>query len=258
PNVTGNTTLRAIQNKPNPLDITWVNGFTGQLQQVTNPLGYAQLSGGRFSFNRYEATQTQLSGFIADGIQLSPQVNLDLGVRYDLFVVNGSNNIGKENPNSAEGGVDLDPLTLYDNYYFVKGNEIPYHTTLNTVSYSAGINYEINKSNAVYARFSNGQKAPDMQFYFNNYNTPNVEPEVKAQKVMQIEAGYKFKTAKIMGSIIPFYSRLSNIPVSSIGQDTTGFAYYTPVVFNELNTFGVEAESNFALTEHFNTRVGVT
>jgi len=258
PNGTGNTSLRAIQNKPLPLDITWVNGFTGQLQQVTNPLGYAQLSGGRFSFNRYEATQTQLSGFIADGIQLSPQVNLDLGVRYDLFVVNGSNNIGKENPNSAEGGVDGDPLTLYDNYYFVKGNEIPYHTTLNTVSYSAGINYEINKSNAVYARFSNGQKAPDMQFYFNNYNTPNVEPEVKAQKVMQIEAGYKFKTAKITGSIIPFYSRLSNIPVSSIGQDTTGFAYFTPVVFNELNTFGVEAESNFALTKHFSTRVGVT
>jgi outer membrane receptor protein involved in Fe transport len=258
PNGTGNTSIRPIENKPIPLDITWVNGFTGQLQQVTNPQGYAQLSGGRFSFNSYDATQTQLSGFIADGIQLSPKVNLDLGVRYDLFKVNGSNNIGVENPNSAAGGVDGDPNTLYDNYYFVKGADIPYNTTLNTFSYSAGINYEINNENAIYARFSNGQKAPDMQFYFNNYNTPGVAPEVKAQRVTQIEAGYKFKTSRISGSIIPFYSKLSNIPVSSIGQDTTGLSYFTPVVFNELNTFGVEAEANVAFTRNFSVRAGLT
>jgi len=258
PNGTGNTSIRAIQNKPSPLDITWLNGFTGQLLQVTNPQGYAQLSGGRFSFNSYAATQTQLSGFLADGIQLSPKLNLDLGIRYDMFKVNGSNNIGVENPNADAGGVDGNASTLYDNYYFVKGADIPYNTTLNTISYSAGINYELNQSNAIYARFSNGQKAPDMQFYFDNYNTPDVAPETKAQKVLQIEAGYKFKTAKITGSIIPFYSKLSNIPVSSIGQDTTGFSYFTPVVFNELNTFGVETEANVAFTKSFSVRASLT
>ena len=257
PNGTGNTSIRAIQNKPVPLDVKWTDPG-GNVLQVTNPQGYAQLSGGRFAFGTFEATQTQLSGFIADGIQLSPKINLDLGVRYDRFIVDGSNNIGVENPNSAEGGADGDAATLYDNYYFVKGADIPYKTTLNTWSYSAGINYEINKSNAVYARFSNGQKAPDMQFYFNNYNKPGVAPETRAQRVMQVEAGYKFKTDKITGSIIPFYSKLSNIPVSSIGQDTTGFSYFTPVVFNELNTFGVEAEANVAFTNNFSARAGIT
>ena len=258
PNGTGNTSIRAIQNKPIPLDITWVNGFTGQTQQVTNAQGYAQLSGGRFSFNSYDAKLTQLSGFVADGIQLSPKLNLDLGIRYDLFKVDGSNNIGKENPNSAEGGIDGDPNTLYDNYYFVKGTDVPYNTTLNTFSYSAGINYQINNANAIYARFSNGQKAPDMQFYFDNYNNTAASPETKAQKVMQIEAGYKFKSSKITGSIIPFYSRLSNIPVSSIGQDTTGFAYYTPVVFNTISTVGMEAEANVFFTKNFSVRTGIT
>ena len=97
-----------------------------------------------------------------------------------------------------------------------------------------------------------------MQFYFNNYNTPGVVPETKAQNVLQIEAGYKFKTAMVTGSIIPFYSKLSNIPVSSIGQDTTNFSYFTPVVFNELNTFGVEAEANIAFTKNFSVRAGLT
>lgn len=258
PNGTGNTSIRAIQNMPIPLDITWALPGGGPTLQVTNPQGYAQLSGGRFAFNSYEATQTQLSGFIADGIQLSPKLNLDLGVRYDRFIVDGSNNIGVENPKPDEGGVDKNPLTLYDNFYFIKGSDIPFNTTLNTWSYSAGINYEINKSNAVYARFSDGQKAPDMQFYFGNYNTPGVVPDTKAQRVIQIEAGYKFKTAKLSGSIIPFYSKLSNIPVSAIGQDTTNFSYYTPVVFNELNTFGMEAEANVAITNNFSARAGVT
>ena len=257
PNGTANTSIRAIQNKPTPLQITWTDPG-GNVLQVTNPQGYAQLSGGRFSFNMYDAKQTQLSGFVADGIQLSSKLNLDLGVRYDRFMVDGSNNIGVENPNSAAGGVDGNPATLYDNYYFVKGANVPYKTTLNTWSYSAGINYQLNNENAVYARYSNGEKAPDMQFYFDNYNKPGVAPETRAQKVMQIEAGYKFKTSKVTGSIIPFYSRLSNIPVSSIGQDTTGFAYYTPVVFNTLNTFGVEAESNVSFTNHISVRAGLT
>src|SRR5215831_7344446 len=159
PNGTANTSLRPIENKPIPMDVTWTDPG-GNILQVTNPQGYAQLSGGRFSFNTYEATQTQLSGFIADGIQLSPKVNLDLGARYDLFLVKGSNNIGVVNPGAAAGGggIDGNPATLYDNFYFVKGKDVPYNTNLSTWSYSGGINYQINNSNAIYARFSSGQK----------------------------------------------------------------------------------------------------
>ncbi|MCU7549747.1 TonB-dependent receptor [Chitinophagaceae bacterium LB-8] len=257
PNGTANTVIRPIENKPQPLDITWTQ-LNGKTYQVTSPEGYAQLSGGRFSFNKYEVTQTQLSGFLADGIQLSPNLNLDLGVRFDHIIVDGSNNIGVENPKSEEGGIDKDPLTLYDNFYFVKGEDIPYKTNLNTVSYSAGINYQINQSNSIYGRYSSGRKSPDMQFYFDNYNTPGVSPEARAQKVNQIEIGYKFKSKKITGSIIPFYSELSDIPVSSIGQDTTGLSYFTPVVFNAIRTFGVEGEANVFLTKHFDVRVGLT
>lgn len=257
PNGTANTSIRAIQNRPSPLDITWTQ-MDGKTYQVTSPEGYAQLSGGRFSFNSYEATQTQLSGVVADGIQLSSRLNLDLGARFDRITVKGSNNIGVENPASAAGGVDNNPLTLYDNYYFVKGQDIPYNTVLNTFSYSAGLNYQINNAASVYVRYSSGRKSPDMQFYFDNYNTSVASPEAKAQTVTQLEAGYKFKTKTITGSIIPFYSKLSTIPVSSIGQDTNNVAYFTPVVFNAIRTIGVEAESNINFSKHFDVRLGLT
>lgn len=258
PNGTGNTSLRPIQNRAAPLDITWTLPGGGPTQQVTNPLGYAQLSGGRFSFRSYDAKQNQTAFYFADGIQASDKLNIDLGIRYDYITVNGTNNIGKENPDASQGGVDGNPLTLYDNFYFVKGTNVPYCTKLSMLSYSAGVNYKLNDNNSVYARFSNGQKAPDLQFYFDNYSDPKASPQTKAQQVTQFEIGYKFKGKKVSGAIIPFYSKLGNIPVSSIGQDTDNSAYFTPVVFNSLQTFGLEAESNFSLSKHFAINANIT
>ncbi len=257
PNGTANTVIRPIENRPQPLDVAWTQ-MDGKTYQVTSPEGYAQLSGGRFSFNSYSVTQNQLSGFVADGIELSPKLNLDLGARFDHINVHGSNNIGVENPASGEGGVDGNLLTLYDNYYFVKGTNISYKTNLNTLSYSAGINYQVNSANAIYARFSSGRKSPDMQFYFDNFNTSVASPKARAQTITQLEVGYKFKGKILTGSVIPFYSNLSNIPVSAVAQDTNNLSYFTPVVFNAIRTIGVESEVNVAIANHFDVRATLT
>jgi outer membrane receptor protein involved in Fe transport len=255
PNGTANTVLRPIENRPYPLNISYTNPG-GIVSQVTSPEGYAQFSGGNFSFKSYDAKQTQLSGFLADDIQLSPKLNLDLGVRYDRIMVEGSNNIGVKN--SIPGGADGNPLTLYDNSYFVEGLDVPYNSTLNTFSYSGGLNYKMNNSNSVYARYSSGRKSPDMQFYFDNYTTVAASLDARAQKINQMEIGYKFKNKTVSGSIIPFLSELSNIPVTSIGQDENGLAYYTPIVYNSIRTFGLEVESNFTLTKNFDIRTSAT
>lgn len=256
PNGTANTVLRPIENRPYPLNITYTN-LGGIVSQVTSPEGYAQFSGGNFSFKSYEATQTQLSGFLADDIQLSPKLNLDLGARYDRIMVDGSNNIGVKN-SANNGGIDGNPLTLYDNDYFVEGQDIPYKTTLNTFSYSGGLNYKMNNSNSVYARYSSGRKSPDMQFYFDNYNTVDASLDARAQKINQFELGYKFKNKTVSGSIIPFLSELSNIPVSSLAQDENGLGYFTPIVYNAIRTVGLEIESNFTLTKNFDIRTSAT
>lgn len=253
---TANTVLRPIENRPYPFDIIYTNPG-GVVSQVTSPEGYAQFSGGNFSFKNFEATQTQLSGFLADDIELSSKLNLDLGVRYDRIMVDGRNNIGVKN-SANNGGVDGNPLTLYDNSYFVEGQDVPYKTTLNTFSYSAGLNYTINNSNSVYARYSSGRKSPDMQFYFDNYTTVSASLDARAQKINQVEVGYKFKNKTVSGSIIPFLSELSNIPVSLIAQDENGLAYYTPIVYNAIRTVGLEIESNFTLTKNFDIRTSAT
>ncbi|GAB2583446.1 TonB-dependent receptor [Spirosoma areae] len=258
PNGTANTSLRPIENKASPLDITLTLPGGGPKLQVTNPLGYAGLSGGRFSFTANDINQNQIAFYVADGIQATDRLTIDLGVRYDNIGVNGSNTVGIENPAADKGGVDNNPLTLYDNYYFVKGPVIPYRSSLNLISYSAGVNYRLNNSSSVYTRFSSGQKAPDLQFYFDNYRDQTAIPQAKAQTVTQVEVGYKIKTATVSGALIPFYSRLSNVPVSTVGQDTDGTSYFTPIVFNTLSTFGLEAEANVNLSAKFSINANAT
>lgn len=256
-NGTAGTNLRTIESKSSPLDVK-LKLPNGPTMQITSPEGYAQLSGGRFNFTSYGATQTQASLFVGDGIQASEKLNLDLGIRYDYIGVKGVNYFGKENPNAAAGGIDNNPLTLYDNFYFVKDREVTFDTKLNLLSYSAGINYLINKNNSVYARFSNGQKAPDMQFYFSGFNDSKAKPTAKAQTITQLEMGYKTKGPKISASFIPFYSKLSNVPVATIAQDTNNVAYYTPTVFNSLRTIGIESEISYQINKNFTLAGNIT
>lgn len=257
PTGTANTSLRPIQNRAAPLDIVWTLP-NGTRQQVTGPLGYARWSGGGFAFRRAEANQNQIAVYLADGYQPTEQLNIDLGARLEYIGVKGANTNGVPNADANRGGLDGNALTLYDNGYYVKGPVVPFQSSLNLLSYSAGINYLLTRSSSVYARFSNGQKAPDLQFYTDNFTNPTASPEVKAQVVTQFEVGYKFKGSRLTGSVIPFYSRLSNIPVSTIAQNEDGSAYYTPVVYNAIRTLGLEAEANLNLAKGFSVNGNVT
>jgi iron complex outermembrane recepter protein len=254
---TANTSLRPIENLASPLDITWTNP-AGVAQKVTNPLGYARLSGGGLAFRSADVKQNQVAFFLNDGFQPIEKLNIDLGLRIESIGVKGGNQIGVPTPTSTTGGLDGNLTTLFDNSYFVKGTTVSYNSKLNLFSYSGGVNYLLNKGNSIYARFSNSQKAPDYGFYNDNFTNPSASPEVKAQTITQFELGYKFKGKKASGSIIPFYSNLSNIPVTTIAQETDGTAYYTPVVYNEIRTLGLEAEVNINFTKNLSLNANAT
>lgn len=254
---TANTSLRPIQNLAAPLDITWTNP-AGVVQQVTNPLGYARLSGGGLAFRSSDFKQNQIAFFLNDGFQATDKLNIDVGLRLETIGVKGGNQVGVPTPDASKGGLDGNLTTLYDNNYFVKGTTVSFKSNLNLFSYSVGANYLLNSNNSVYARLSSSDKAPDNGFYNDNFTNPSVTPAVKSQKITQFEVGYKVKGSKVSGSIIPFYSNLSNIPVTSVAQETNGTAYYTPVVYNAIRTLGVEAEMNVNLSKKFSINTNLT
>ncbi|HAK78236.1 MAG TPA: hypothetical protein DCR35_14660 [Runella sp.] len=254
---TANTSLRPIQNLASPLDITWTNP-AGVAQKVTNAQGYARLSGGGLAFRSADVKQNQIAFFLNDGFQPTEKINIDLGIRIEHIGVKGGNQVGVPTPTATTGGLDGNVNTLYDNSYYVKGTNVTFNSKLNLFSFSGGLNYLLNKGNSMYVRVSNSEKAPDYGFYNDNFTNPSASPEVKAQAITQVEVGYKFKGRKVSGAIIPFYSNLGNIPVSTIAQETDGTAYYTPVVYNTIRTLGVEAEATVSLTKHFSLNANLT
>ncbi len=254
---TANTTLRPIQNLASPLDITWTTP-AGVVQKVTNAQGYAQISGGGLGFRSSDVKQNQVAFFLNDGFQPTEKLNIDLGLRIESIRVKGGNQLGVPTPTAATGGLDGNLTTLHDNRYFVKGTTVNYNSKLSLFSYSGGINYLLNSGNSIYARFSNSQKAPDYGFYNDNFTNPTVSPEVQPQTITQFELGYKFKGKKVSGSVIPFYSNLSNIPVTTFAQNTDGSGYYTPVVYNAIRTLGLETEININFTKNFSLNANAT
>ena len=251
--------LATIEDQPHQLDISAV-GLDGKTYQFTNPQGVAALGSTLGAgFNHNDFRQTQLSGFGAVTWKIVPQLTFDGGLRCDYVRVKGTNLTGATDPAQAApgyGGVDGNPLTVYDNQFGRAGTTpLALDHTVKTVSFSGALNYRFSPGLAVYARYADGRKAPDLGLYLNAntaYTAATLDP--KAQHVQQVEAGFKLQQGRYNVFVTPFYSLLSNVPsyVATLAADNT--LYNTPAIFNSIETYGLELETTYSLTDHFSVR----
>lgn len=247
----GGVALGTIQDKPELVTITRTNP-DGSIAMVTNSNGVTGVGGGGASYAN--AAQSQLALFFGHNWQIVPALNLDWGVRYESMQVKGYNKPSVANTDAA-GGLDGNPLTLYDNGYGTTPNTFNFNNTVNTFSYSAGLNYKINNHFSLYGRYSEGNKAPDLDMYFSattDYLSKTLKP--LAQKVRQMEFGVKAKTGSLNLFVTPFYSVLSNVAGVQNFQNADQTFYSPPTVYNKYRTFGVELEADYGFTKNFNVR----
>ena len=256
-------TLSTIENQPHQLDVSAV-GFDGKTYQFTNPqgiLGVGGILGAGFNKNDYR--QRQFASFTGLTWKIVPKLTFDGGLRYENVNIKGTNLINRQNPDAAKpgyGGLDGNPLTVYDNSYGVAGlAPLELEKTIETISYSGALNFRWAQDLSLYLRYSDGRKAPDLNLFI-GANTPFTAANlvVKAQRVQQLEAGIKVQREKYNVFATPFYSLLSNVPTAAVGQDVSNQLYNTPTIFNSIETYGLELESNYSLTEHFSFRAVAT
>ncbi|GLU45188.1 TonB-dependent receptor [Allomuricauda sp. NBRC 101325] len=243
-----------MQDQPHLVDIT-LAGQDGNTYQVTDPNGVMDV--GRGGVNLASFTKEQVSWFLAWEWKVNDKLNLDVGFRHENIKINGFNSQAIINEESA--GRDGDPLTLYDNYGGTEGPELDIDQTVSTASFSSGLNYKFTDEQAFYVRYSYGKKAPDINFYLvqtSQYLIDNTIPY--SQQVEQLEAGYKLSTNKAKLYITPFYSVLSNIPVTQVFLDVDGTNYNAPVQFNKYKTRGVELDGSYAFTHEILLKAGAT
>ena len=259
---TAGATLSTIENGPHQLDVSAV-GFDGKSYQFTNPQGVASLGGTGGGFNTSDFRQKQLSGFASLTWKLIPKLVFDGGLRYDNVNINGTTLVSVTNPARATpgyGGADGNPLTVYDNIFGVAGAApLAVTKTIETVSYSGALNYRWAQDLSLYIRYSDGRKAPDLGSFIGlNTDAALASVNVSPQRVQQLEAGIKVQRAKYNVFATPFYSLLSNIRVTAPGINPDNTTYNTPALLNSVETYGLELESNYSLTDHLSFRAAIT
>lgn len=157
--------------------------------------------------------------FFGHNWSINEKLDFDWGIRYETVGVKGTNQIADPGPASKAGGANGNSLTLYDNSEGFVGATYKYDKTIPTFSFSGGLNYMFTDNMAVYGRYSEGRKAPDMDVC----NNINSDAGVKflnpiAQNTQQMEIGFKAKSGKLNLFVTPFYSLLSNVATQALGQ----------------------------------------
>ena len=251
-------TYSTLQNRPQPLDVSYRNLLAGGIvQQITNPQGFLK-TGGAFTMHDYQFKKTNVAPFFAHNWQINDKLTFDWGVRLENIVSEGSSFIRTVN-DGKDGGLDKNPLTVYDNGYFKNPKEIPYSFTTTTFSFSGALNYVLKDNQSIYLRYSSGKKAPEFDLYM------SIESEERkalttadVQGIKQLELGYKIRTAKADITITPFYSLLDNVLQVSTALDDKTQLYNLQPYFNSIETKGIEIEGTINFSKNFNIRAVAT
>lgn len=209
--------------------------------------------GGLFFVNS-RAKISQVATFLNDRWKVSNKLHLDLGLRYETINHKGSKD--RYAPFSQDGGLDGDATTAYDNSVSTPtGERDNFNYNYNYLSYSAGINYKINDNTALFSRFSKGNKAPELNYYFNNFDNVAINKKGEIQKILQAELGVKLDSKNASFTGTAFWSQLKDIGIANFEFDgDNNSIFYTPIQFNSSRTLGFEWESVFSPLHYLNFR----
>lgn len=248
-----------IEHQPHMIDIK-LAAADGKTYQVSSPEGFMKVD--EAGQNTSLAKQDQYSLFFAHEWDLTKKLTLDWGLRYENVKNSGWNAITipvNTNDAATYGGLDNNPLTLYDNFGGTKGPELNYTKYAKYLSYSASLNYKISDNQAIYFRLSDGGKSADVNTFTSllntQFNIDNTKEEDLLQKVTQYELGYKYSSSKLKLFITPFYSKLGNVANILYFRNADNTVYAPPVQFNEFVTKGIEIEADIDITSNFGIKI---
>jgi len=243
-------TFGFVTYEPNPrmLQVTLENPNT-PVEALSDTNGLSNY-GGLFFVNA-RADVSQFATFASDRFILNDKLEFDLGLRWETIHHDGSKD--RYAPFTAAGGIDGDATTSYDNSVNAPtGKQDTFDFTYEYLSYSIGVNYSISDNMALFTRFSRGNKAPELNYYFNNFDNIPIPNKGQIQKIKQTELGLKHTIRDFTLQTTAFWSQLSNIGTSNFEFDgERNTIFYTPLQFNTSTTIGLEWEAAYTPIKNF-------
>lgn len=224
------------------------NDVNGDPLSVNGLVGYGAAFFGNCCQRSYDTQYTTSAPYLAAAIQANDKLNFDVSLRYDYGKVDGSfagpvtsvfdiNNDGEiSQPEETVQSIDhANPTTVNYDYDYV--------------SYSAGANYLLTESQAVFARYSRGASAKADRILFSGLNYLDGDQVNSLDFINQAELGYKggFEKGSIYATL--FYAKT----IEEGGFEATS----QQVIENDYSSIGLELEGTYRI-DNFNLRGGIT
>jgi len=212
--------------------------FEGNMSQLSDASGMSNYGGLFFEQGALESSQVAL--YFNDTYQINSSFLMDFGIRYESILHQGDLAIPENF--EGEGGLDGNPETQYDNGFMQASDNVQsIDFAYNHLSFSGGFNYKITPSQDLYGRFSRTNKAPELNYYIQNFSGFPLENKGETQVITQAEFGIKQSSTKMDFAVTGFWSQLDNIALSGFVFDQqTSQIFYTPIQFNKSSTYGLE------------------
>jgi outer membrane receptor protein involved in Fe transport len=260
----GGQGVMGLQDSPNTYDVSFTTlGAKPLTYQLTDPTGFGAVggTGGNSVGSLYDDVRTREISPLLGLTYEKDKWLLDFGARYTSYNFHGTNYRYVANPNANSrsfGGLDGNPLTIYDNVYAVNpaSSAIRYNKNVHYFQYTGALSYSFSKKQIVHARYTLGHKNGDG--YWNNYDAqwkvdatdPNVLPVIK-----QAEIGYTFRTKGFSIEATPYFVDIDRVGVTSYGVLADGVTPYTrPLIYSHFRSYGIELDSTVRLTSWLGMR----
>jgi iron complex outermembrane recepter protein len=243
--------LGTLTPRPEMLDIS-LQTPSGRVLQITDPAGFST----QFQVGYNEATWQQLSVYFSHVWNFADNWTVDWGIRHEHTNINAAN-IATSGPSTLYNSDNF-----FNNQYQAIDSLFGVDRAINTLAYSAALNYEFDKHNSIYFRYSDGKKAPNISV-FEGLGSSVTSPTTPAptQNVQQYELGYKLENRLLSLEVTPFYSVLGvpgNQVLEGSGITTTALLYNVTTPTNKSRDYGVEMDGMARINDYFGVRTALT
>ncbi len=248
----GSFAYATFENEPKMLQVSLENPGTDVIQ-LSDENGIANYGGLFYNNALADVAQVQLAA--SDTWQVNSKLRLDFGASFEYTNHTGIKD--RSNGTAIPGGEDEDLNTAYDNFTLVPElQKDSFDFAYSLLNFSLGINYKLDKQRAIFGRFTRSNKAPELNYYFNNFENIPIDQKGRIQHIKQAELGFKQQNNTINIFATAFWSQLDNIGFSEFVFDQSGMAgiFFTPEQINKTTTIGLELETNWQPLPSLNLR----
>jgi len=237
------STVQDVSNNSRLLDVVAVNASGAVVGSLTQN-GVARYGS---EFANGTGSQSTLALYASDEWQITPQLRIDGGIRWERMKANGAQ--------EGQKTVDLgDPTTLADNQVLT-GNGVytNFDRSFNDVGYTAGIDWQFAPIGGVFARYTHAFRMPSVGSFI---TSATAQPVI--QGINMWEGGLKLSTPLVSVYATGFLTDFDSYSIGNFIYNAATNSFTQQTVYTDTRAYGVEFEGVLRPVKWFDLTVQAT